>query len=376
MSEILCPDDSYIREITNISSLIHTSATSSGSIKLSSNGTGILDEFYTQCCVAPKCICKVCEIPTCSNNLEVLYEIVEERQTPGKCCGEYECRMEPNCSEVRDTEGYWLSDCQRCKCVYGKRICHRSCDEVVKNPPTAFCKSKALNRFFSNGETWKEECSECDCRNGEPKCVIALCRSINCPKSDQVTLKGSCCPVCWTEKNQGHRNGVDDEGPSSADYEDENIGGGEDDDDDDDYDEDEDENEEMLRYPLSGVDLASNSTEKTYVQLNSTLKTINITEAPETTYSDTTIPTLPCQLSTQDPSATYAVYPEIVEFVQPAYNIDVLYTIIGCLSVTVIALCAIVCQMRAKQRSYRPVSNFDDNFNKLSSNIKKMNDYV
>uniref|UniRef100_A0A1I8PLK3 VWFC domain-containing protein n=2 Tax=Stomoxys calcitrans TaxID=35570 RepID=A0A1I8PLK3_STOCA len=190
LKDITCPEDSDIRELIP-EPLILEEAFSNTSL------VDPHDEAYAECCLSQKCFCRNCYIPDCDQNGEVVVEIVpESMHTPGRCCGKYECHKEPNCTEVQNTESYWLTNCQRCKCYSGQKMCHQSCDEGIKKS-AAICESKNLNQFFEHGDTWKDGCYECECVNGWPKCVINFCKAVNCPAHRQVMLKDSCCPVCW-----------------------------------------------------------------------------------------------------------------------------------------------------------------------------------
>lgn len=402
-----CPEDSDIRELIP-EPLIMEEEFSNASV------IDALDEAYAQCCLSHKCICRTCYIPDCSNEGEVVVEISpESMNTPGHCCGKYECHKEPNCTEVGNTDSYWLSNCQRCKCYSSQKICHQSCDEGFKKSG-AICESKNLNQFFEHGDTWKDGCYECKCVNGEPNCVINFCRAVNCPAHRQVMLKDSCCPVCWPKGfsmpngdeeydedgygESGHH--YDDDGPHE--YNDDNI----------------EPNVELN----PSVEVISNTVNATTTPTTTTTTTTTTattttaapttstssTSAPSTTSSTTQPPTLetktqspvelhkkdsstppPCVESTtaKDGTSTtttgpctrqdaYQVYPQVVELMRYSQHNSLLYTIIGCLSVIVVVLAAWNIHLKAKQRSYRPVSNFDDNCNTMSSNIKKMNDYV
>lgn len=341
---------------------------------------------------------------------------------PGQCCGKYECQREPNCTEVHDTDNFWLTNCQRCKCYAGQRICHQSCDEAMigKKPTGGMCHVKNLNKFFEHGDSWKDGCYECECVNGEPKCVITFCKSVSCPTHRQVMLKDSCCPVCWP-KGYPMPHETEDEYD-----EDDKVDSGH-------HYDDEDGVEPLPEYNEHiDIDLKPaediNTTAATNVNSTSNNATVittvsNITtplpSKPTTTTTTTTAATTttttttsstakpaeiiiattaastlnklacneiasstpstattaaPCQARAEAP-ATY-VYPPVVELMNYSSHNNILYVIIGCLSVLVLVLGAWSIQLRAKQRSYRPVSNIDDNFNRLSSNIKKMNDYV
>lgn len=390
-----CPNDSSIREllaepliaVDDIDKHLHLNSTINAEVN---------DEIFSQCCLNQKCKCKLCYIPDCHKEGEVVVELQSESiEMPGYCCGKYECQAEPNCTEVLNTESYYLTNCQRCKCYEGQRLCHQSCDTGIK---TGICHSKSLNTFFEHGERWRDGCSNCECVNGEVRCMITFCKGLDCPKHRQVQLKNNCCPVCWPKGFPIPRD--------NNDYEDENEF---DDRNNMDLDLDFNENEEdeiepdVELKPLSdeynsNATTAVNTTTspttgakvtQTTIKIETTTKedlsasTITATSLPPckvevSSTSTTTTPTPataePC--NRKEIPATYQVYPQVVELMRYSQHNNVLYAIIGCLSVAVVSLAAWCIHLKAKQRSYRPVSNFDDNFNRMSSNIKKTNDYV
>lgn len=146
------------------------------------------------CCPKAQCVCKeICDVPSCQNTSLVLVEVKPRSNIPGECCAQFDCAIKPNCTEVIDTKSYWLIDCQICQCFAGQTICHRSCDEI-RRPPNN-CLSENLKRSFSHGETWKEdECTQCECKNGENKCLTSFCRPIHC--HNKIKVQGECCPIC------------------------------------------------------------------------------------------------------------------------------------------------------------------------------------
>ncbi|XP_017060037.1 uncharacterized protein LOC108100570 [Drosophila ficusphila] len=213
-AEMQCPADSSVRVNLVAVDLIKSNAvelpasgdTSSSSpdgvsAAVSYNSTLISDKDFVQCCLNRKCVCKTCYIPDCASDAvadadadEVVVELVPENmQTPGQCCGTYECRTEPNCTVARDTNFHWLKQCQRCNCTSGLKICHQTCDEKSES----VCASKIPGVFYNDGETWTDACQECECVKGEPKCTMSFCGNLNCPSERQVMLKDTCCPVCW-----------------------------------------------------------------------------------------------------------------------------------------------------------------------------------
>ncbi|ALC45130.1 CG13252 [Drosophila busckii] len=290
-AELQCPPDSAIREMLEINSVAETTPSFSNSNSSSSSIMGMpmplpSDELFARCCLNKKCICNTCYIPDCSGEAEVVIELLpESMSTPGHCCGTYECRLEPNCTAARDTDYFWLQNCKRCQCRWGARICQQTCEEGNNN---AFCHDKDLNLDFSDGESWKDGCEECECVGGEQKCVLPMCGHVDCPVERQVNLKGSCCPICWPEcapmPNEGYNVGYADQQPAGD-------------------------------------------------------------------------ATTPCQ---------HHDFPNVVEVVHRSNYVQQLYPyIVLCLLIVILALSFYIRHLKAKQRSYRPVSNFDEKIDRV-----------
>ncbi|XP_060657412.1 cysteine-rich motor neuron 1 protein [Drosophila nasuta] len=327
-AEMQCPEDSSIRELREMNvDLIGTNAVSGlaslmATTESSAFNSSLTDDDYAQCCLSKKCVCKTCYIRDCNTDEgEVVVELQPEAMdTPGQCCGNYECQQEPNCTEVRETEFSWLQSCQRCSCKSGTKICEQSCDESNN----AICESKNLNTFFKNGESWVDGCYHCQCVKGEEKCTISFCGSLNCPSHRQVMLKDSCCPICWPK---------DAPMPNSGNY-DEGYG----------Y---EREHED----PKQQLDTLNTSTE---LPTTSTTTTIS-SSIPNPSTSTTTN-----ELQTTSPSPCQHDFANVVEVVHPKVDDHVYFVIIGVLIVIIAVLYIYIRHLLAKQRSYRPVSNFDD----------------
>ncbi|XP_054736020.1 uncharacterized protein LOC129243019 [Anastrepha obliqua] len=88
----------------------------------------------------------------------------------------------------------------------------------------------------------------------------------------------------------------------------------------------------------------------------------------------------PVAASRHDAPATFQLYPEDVmpevQVITESCKHWMIYIVIGILVALIAVLIAWIIQLRLKQRSYRPVSHTDDNFNKMSCNIKATNAYV
>ncbi|SPP76821.1 uncharacterized protein LOC117580118 isoform X1 [Drosophila guanche] len=388
-SEMQCPSDSSVRETLNAVDLIKSNAVDSSiptgegaeaeaeagaevgaaaavvnaltaaESQMLYNTSLIPDEAYAQCCLAKKCVCRTCYIPDCDTAAgEVVVELVPEAMdTPGQCCGEYQCRKEPNCTEVRETDFYWLQQCQRCQCTSGARICRQSCDEAdaEKVESNAICESKNLNEYFKDGDTWRDECLECECVRGEQKCTISSCGNVDCPSERHVFLKDTCCPVCWPE---GHP--VPHEKPKDDADADANADAGGNSDVSDDYKE-EDSNEEQPIPPL-----LPEATQRTTISVSAELLATTTTTTTTTT---TAAPSSPASTSTspqqhpQQPccQCSYELEPKMVEVVSDDNDFDfwVVASIAGCLICICLGEFYYILQLRAKKRSYDPVSILD-----------------
>ncbi|XP_022212940.2 uncharacterized protein LOC111067906 [Drosophila obscura] len=360
-SEMQCPADSSVRETLNAVVLIPkgagavaevgaaaaaVNAVTAAESQMSYNMSLIQDEAYAQCCLSKKCVCRTCYIPDCNSaEGEVVVEVLPEAMdTPGQCCGEYQCRKEPNCTEVRETDFYWLQQCQRCQCTSGARICRQSCDEVESN---AICESKNLNEYFKDGDTWKDECLECECVRGEQKCTISSCGNVDCPSERHVFLKDTCCPVCWPEGHPMPHEKQKYDG--NSDYK-------------------EEDSTEEIDQPLPP--LLPETTQRTTSSVSAEL--LATTTTTTTTTTSTTTTAAPSSTSTssgqqqqqqqrQPPGClcSYELEPKMVEVVSD--NDDFYYLLVAFIAVCFICL-ALVCyilHLRAKKRSYDPVSILD-----------------
>lgn len=326
-ADMQCPEDSAIREEREIKAVnltfsnavaamttteMATTIWGSNSSDSSDNNNGfsshVPDWQFAQCCLAKKCICKTCYIPDCEDGEFVVELEPENMDTPGQCCGQYECKPEPNCAEVWDTDYYWLQRCRRCNCQKGERICQQSCEEHAD----AYCESKRDNQLYKSGQTWVEGCYQCECVRGEPKCVIPFCSHVDCPSERQVTLKDDCCPVCWPKGEPMPHEKLRPEDDQAEDY---GFAG---------------------NHSSSIIDTTTSSSTSS-------------TTSTSTTSSPTT--PAPCQ-----------EFPKVVNVVQPSNNITEI-----CSRITIVILVLIIAvlfiyirHLRAKQR-YKPVSKFDEN---------------
>ncbi|EDW70432.1 uncharacterized protein [Drosophila virilis] len=342
-ADMQCPEDSAIREMSEINAvdLFGSNAVGSASPAIATteksffNSSLVPDELFAQCCLSKKCVCKTCYIPDCnSDEGEVVVELQPEAMnTPGQCCGKYECKREPNCTEVWDTDFYWLQSCQRCLCTSGARICQQSCDEGTN----AICESKNLNTFFKDGENWEDGCYQCECVKGEQKCVIPFCGHVNCPRERQVILKDSCCPVCWPKgepmPHEKPRNYDDGYGYDSEEQQ---------------VQQHQQHLETQTELPIAPPAATTTTTSATTTSTTQRVEPIEFASSSPAAAP----PPPPCQMHD---------FPKVVEVVHQNNITAHLYPIIVIfLFVIIAALLWYIRRLHAKQRSYRPVSNFDD----------------
>lgn len=355
-ADMECPKDSAVREMREISAvnLLSSNAVAgslSGAIETTErsvyNISQVPDKLFALCCLSKKCMCKTCyNIPGCNSEKgEVVVELQpEDMNTPGQCCGKYECKPEPNCSDVRNTNYYWLQSCQRCLCNSGARICQQSCDEG-KN---AICESKNLNMYFKDGDSWKDGCYQCECVKGEQKCVIPLCANVNCPSERQVMIKDYCCPVCWPKgAPMPHEKPNNDDDGYGYEHEEQTQP-------DADADADADaETDTETETELPVVPLADE------IIISSTTTTTSTTNRPSTTqnaelidFPSSNTSAAPCELHD---------FPSVVQVVhQKTFPQNIYHIVIVVLCVIILSMFIYIRRLLAKQRSYRPVSNFDD----------------
>ena len=67
---------------------------------------------------------------------------------------------------------------------------------------SATCKYKGVN--LVEGETIKDDCNTCQCRDGEVACTTDVCKKpahcegVYCIMCVGITKPGDCCPTCST----------------------------------------------------------------------------------------------------------------------------------------------------------------------------------
>uniref|UniRef100_A0AAY4EA35 Neural EGFL like 2 n=1 Tax=Denticeps clupeoides TaxID=299321 RepID=A0AAY4EA35_9TELE len=138
--------------------------------------------------------------------------------------GGYDCRCPHghNCTgdcihdnKVKHNSQIWVLEndrCSVCSCQTGLVMCRRMvCD--CENPTVdLFCCPECDSRLssqclhqnglltYSSGDSWVENCQQCQCLQGEVDCWPLSCPSVDC----EFTLvpEGECCPRCITDPCQ------------------------------------------------------------------------------------------------------------------------------------------------------------------------------
>lgn len=104
------------------------------------------------------------------------------------CCPQYECVCKPN---------YCDQQCPGNK-IPANNTTHPTEQFGVPGSCCAPCRDSYCmheGRFRKHGEKWQDdECTECECEFGRPRCLVAMCEKPNCLNYKQVP--GECCPVC------------------------------------------------------------------------------------------------------------------------------------------------------------------------------------
>ncbi|XP_020798782.1 cysteine-rich motor neuron 1 protein [Drosophila serrata] len=350
-AEMHCPADSAVRENLIAVELIKSNAVELPNDSLVADdrdkdkdtavelpvssyyNSTISESDYQKCCLPRKCVCKTCYIPDCNED-EVVAELVPENmQLPGQCCGTYECRAEPNCTKVLDTEFMWLKDCQRCKCNSGFLFCHQSCDEQAGG---GVCESKIPGIFYKDGDTWTDGCQECECVKGESKCAMSFCGNLNCPSERQVTLKDTCCPVCWPScapmpHDSGYRDYTEEESQEL------------------DQDQEQDSLPPLLGEPQTITTTTTSTTPTTQTSAEQKADLIAISSpisSSSTSTSTTTAPPGPITICQSAFDQTYNYFYGLLT-----------YSVVATIIISVLS--GYIYMQRAKKRSYDPVSSLD-----------------
>ncbi|XP_071055546.1 cysteine-rich motor neuron 1 protein isoform X2 [Onthophagus taurus] len=143
---------------------------------------------YNSDLIDDKCVCNICPKTSCEDGYVPKYE-KRGHNIPGDCCDVYECVLETfkkNCyinyTLYHHMESWMEDECKNCTCVNGESIC-------TTEPSNEHCRGISINRVLEDNcivnetlyrhlETWSEdECTNCTCINGKPKCEAYFCDS-------------------------------------------------------------------------------------------------------------------------------------------------------------------------------------------------------
>ncbi len=141
-----------------------------------------------------------CPEPECHNPLT----------PPGECCAR--CNLELRECALNNGGIYqhgdtWDDDCSTCECVDGEEVCAPVgcpalfCENPIKDPRQCCprCPASCFHRNaeHQSGETWEDpvqRCISCTCNNGFVSCGPTDCSQLLC--LDPVQTPGSCCGTC------------------------------------------------------------------------------------------------------------------------------------------------------------------------------------
>ncbi|XP_031439105.1 protein kinase C-binding protein NELL2 [Clupea harengus] len=141
--------------------------------------------------------------------------------------GGYDCRCPHgrNCSgdchfenKVKHNGQIWVLDsdrCSVCSCQSGQVMCRRMVCDCENPTADLFCcpecdprlSSQCLHQngllTYSSGDTWVENCQQCQCMQGEVDCWPVSCPPVlDCEFTVVPEGEGECCPRCVTDPCQ------------------------------------------------------------------------------------------------------------------------------------------------------------------------------
>uniref|UniRef100_A0A673Y3Q1 Neural EGFL like 2 n=1 Tax=Salmo trutta TaxID=8032 RepID=A0A673Y3Q1_SALTR len=138
--------------------------------------------------------------------------------------GGYDCRCPHgrNCTgdcihdnKVKHNGQIWVLDndrCSVCSCQTGRVMCRRMVCDCENPTADLFCcpecdprlSSQCLHQngllTYGSGDTWVENCQQCQCLQGQVDCWPLLCPHVDCEFT--VVPEGECCARCVTDPCQ------------------------------------------------------------------------------------------------------------------------------------------------------------------------------
>ncbi|XP_071951327.1 sushi, von Willebrand factor type A, EGF and pentraxin domain-containing protein 1-like [Antedon mediterranea] len=147
------------------------------------NKTDMCAVQQTNCLNGGTCITKdgkaVCECLPGRSGKTCQYDVNECLKDNGNC--DHQCYNDPGSFHCACRDGFALQPDRR------------TCNDI------SYCKHEDV--VYRVGERWSgENCSECSCVDGRPRCVQKTCPDLECSENEQsFHFPGTCCPSCLSE---------------------------------------------------------------------------------------------------------------------------------------------------------------------------------